>query len=84
MPGLTGHLCIRLPRLTIVIPDLVGAFIYNDIGYPFKVEYLDVGHAIDDVDLKGVSPITLVALQERGNQDGQTGNHRKQRVRNLR
>ena len=35
---------------------------YNDIGYPFKVEYLDVGHAIDDVDLKNVSPITLVAL----------------------
>ena len=35
---------------------------YNDIGYPFKVEYLDVGHAIEDVDLKGVSPITLVAL----------------------
>ena len=24
MPGLTGHLCIRLPRLTIVIPDSVG------------------------------------------------------------
>lgn len=35
---------------------------YNDIGYPFKVEYLDVGNAINDVDLKGVSPITLVAL----------------------
>ncbi|MBR3851358.1 MAG: hypothetical protein IKJ76_04855 [Fibrobacter sp.] len=47
---------------TIVLPDLVGTFIYNDIGSPFKVEYLDVGHAIDDVDLKGVPPITLVAL----------------------
>ena len=35
---------------------------YNDIGYPFKVEYLDVGNAINDVDLKDVSPITLVAL----------------------
>ena len=50
-------------RTLFVIPDLVGAFIYNDIGCPFKVEYLDVGKAINDVDLKGVSPITLVALR---------------------
>ena len=35
---------------------------YRDIGFPFKVEFLDVGHAIDDVELKGLSPITLVAL----------------------
>ena len=35
---------------------------YRDIGYPFKVEFLDVGHAIDDVELKDFSPITLVAL----------------------
>lgn len=35
---------------------------YRDIGYPFKVEFLDVGHAIDDVELKDFSPMTLVAL----------------------
>ncbi|SHK67778.1 Rpn family recombination-promoting nuclease/putative transposase [Fibrobacter sp. UWB12] len=35
---------------------------YRDIGYPFKVEFLDVGHAIDDAELKDFSPITLVAL----------------------
>ena len=35
---------------------------YQDIGYPFKVEFLDVGHAIDDAELKDFSPITLVAL----------------------
>jgi hypothetical protein len=35
---------------------------YRDIGYPFKVEFLDVGHAIDDSELKDFSPITLVAL----------------------
>lgn len=35
---------------------------YHDIGYPFKAIYLDVGHGIDDVELKGLSPITLVAL----------------------
>ena len=35
---------------------------YHDIGYPFKSIYLDVGHGIDDVELKGLSPITLVAL----------------------
>lgn len=35
---------------------------YRDIGYPFKVEFLDVGHAIDDTELKDFSPITLVAL----------------------
>jgi hypothetical protein len=28
----------------------------------FEVEFLDVGHAIDDVELKDFSPITLVAL----------------------
>lgn len=35
---------------------------YHDIGYPFKVEFLDVGHAIDDKELKDFSPFTLVAL----------------------
>ena len=35
---------------------------YHDIGFPFKVEFLDVGHAIDDAELKSLSPITLVAL----------------------
>lgn len=35
---------------------------YHDIGYPFKVEFLDVGHAIDDAELKEFSPVTLVAL----------------------
>ncbi|WP_290728594.1 Rpn family recombination-promoting nuclease/putative transposase [Fibrobacter sp. UBA3629] len=35
---------------------------YHDIGYPFKAIYLDVGHGINDVELKGLSPITLVAL----------------------
>ena len=35
---------------------------YHDIGYPFKAIYLDVGHGIDDVELKDLSPITLVAL----------------------
>ena len=35
---------------------------YHDIGFPFKVEFLDVGHAIDDAELKDLSPITLVAL----------------------
>ena len=35
---------------------------YRDIGYPFKVEFLDIGHAIDDAELRDFSPITLVAL----------------------
>ena len=35
---------------------------YHDIGYPFKVEFLDIGHGIDDADLKHFSPMTLVAL----------------------
>ena len=35
---------------------------YHDIGYPFKVEFLDIGHGIDDSDLKRLSPMTLVAL----------------------
>ena len=35
---------------------------YRDIGYPFKVEFLDVGHAIDDVELENISPMTLVSL----------------------
>ena len=35
---------------------------YRDIGFPFKVEFLDVGHAIDDVELRDFSPTTLVAL----------------------
>lgn len=32
------------------------------IGFPFKVEFLDVGHAIDDAELRDFSPTTLVAL----------------------
>lgn len=35
---------------------------YRNIGFPFKVEFLDVGHAIDDVELRDFSPTTLVAL----------------------
>ena len=35
---------------------------YHDIGYPFKVEFLDIGHGIDDAELKQLSPMTLVAL----------------------
>ena len=35
---------------------------YHDIGYPFKVEFLDVGHDVSDEDLRGLSPMTLVAL----------------------
>ena len=35
---------------------------YRDIGFPFKVEFLDVGHGIDDSELKNISPFTLVAL----------------------
>ena len=35
---------------------------YHTIGYPFKVELLDVGHAVDDSELKQLSPFTLVAL----------------------
>ena len=35
---------------------------YHDIGYPFKVEFLDIGHGIDDADLMRLSPMTLVAL----------------------
>ena len=35
---------------------------YRNIGFPFKVEFLDVGHAIDDAELKNISPFTLVAL----------------------
>ena len=35
---------------------------YRDIGYPFKVEFLDIGHAIDDAELKEFSPFTIVAL----------------------
>lgn len=35
---------------------------YHDIGYPFKAVFLDVGHAIDDAELKEFSPFTLVAL----------------------
>lgn len=35
---------------------------YHDIGYPFKVEFLDIGHGIEDADLKHFSPMTLVAL----------------------
>ena len=35
---------------------------YHDIGYPFKAIFLDVGHAVDDAELKDFSPFTLVAL----------------------
>ena len=35
---------------------------YHTIGYPFKAEFLDVGHAVDDSELKQLSPFTLVAL----------------------
>lgn len=35
---------------------------YQDIGYPFKVEFLDIGHGLDLSEYKGVSPMTLVAL----------------------
>lgn len=35
---------------------------YHNIGYPFKLEFLDVGYGINDDDLKNVSPVTLVAL----------------------
>ena len=35
---------------------------YHDIGFPFKVEFLDAGHAIDDAELGDFSPTTLVAL----------------------
>ena len=35
---------------------------YHDIGYPFKAIFLDVGHAVDDAELKEFSPFTLVAL----------------------
>ena len=35
---------------------------FHDIGYPFKAVFLDVGHAIDDAELKEFSPFTLVAL----------------------
>lgn len=35
---------------------------YHDIGYPFKAIFLDVGHAIDDAELKEFSPFILVAL----------------------
>ncbi len=35
---------------------------YRNIGFPFKVEFLDVGHGINDAELKNISPFTLVAL----------------------
>ena len=35
---------------------------YHKIGYPFMLEFLDVGYGINDDDLKNVSPVTLVAL----------------------
>ena len=35
---------------------------YHDIGYPFKAIFLDVGHGIENVDMKDISPFTLVAL----------------------
>ena len=35
---------------------------YQDIGYPFKVEFLDIGHGINLIDFGNISPETLVAL----------------------
>ena len=35
---------------------------YHDIGYPFKIEFLDIGYGIDDTELKNFSPATIVAL----------------------
>ena len=35
---------------------------YHDIGYPFKAIFLDVGRGIETVDMKDISPFTLVAL----------------------
>ena len=35
---------------------------YHDIGYPFKIEFLDIGYGIDDAELKNFSPATIVAL----------------------
>ena len=35
---------------------------YHDIGYPFKAIFLDVGRGIENVDMKDISPFTLVAL----------------------
>ena len=35
---------------------------YQDVGYPFKMEFLDIGHGLDLSEYKGVSPMTLVAL----------------------
>ena len=35
---------------------------YHDIGYPFKAILLDVGRGIENVDMKDISPFTLVAL----------------------
>ncbi len=35
---------------------------YHDIGYPFKAIFLDVGHGIENVDMKDISPFTIVAL----------------------
>ena len=35
---------------------------YHDIGYPFKAIFQDVGRGIETVDMKDISPFTLVAL----------------------
>ena len=35
---------------------------YHDIGYPFKAILLDVGRGIENVDMKDISPFTIVAL----------------------
>jgi hypothetical protein len=35
---------------------------YHDIGYPFKAIFLDVGRGIENVDMKDISPYTIVAL----------------------
>lgn len=48
-------------HLSFITEKRIG-ILYHDIGYPFKVEFLDVGHDVSDEDLRGLSPMTLVAL----------------------
>ena len=36
--------------------------VIRDIGYPFKAILLDVGRGIENVDMKDISPFTIVAL----------------------
>ena len=39
-------------------------FVIRDIGYPFKAILLDVGHGIENVDMKDISPFTLITFLE--------------------